>query len=193
MDGLRPSLDGSRVVRRLRAGSSQRNGTGSRPAPARTWTTFAPSAIGSYVRSTASSTRSLMARRPSASSKAARAGAAPPRHRSEALDRRCAGAPAASQSRGGLSPKGRGIAQGARRRRRSGPAHADTRARPRRSDLVLIPEQGRLRVEVRGELAAILRLSGAVNAKTPAGEPGLLVEQVKLVAGAGFEPAAFRL
>ena len=59
--------------------------------------------------------------------------------------------------------------------------------------IVLVPENGRLRVEVRGELAAILRLSGLTNQKAPAGGPGLLVEQVKLVAGAGFEPAAFRL
>ncbi len=59
--------------------------------------------------------------------------------------------------------------------------------------IVLIPQDGRLRVEVRGDLAAILQLSGTPNANTPAGEPGYLVEQVKLVAGAGFEPAAFRL
>ena len=50
--------------------------------------------------------------------------------------------------------------------------------------IVLIPEGGRLRVEVRGELAAILRLSGCANEKAPAGRPGLLVEQIKLVAGA---------
>ncbi len=59
--------------------------------------------------------------------------------------------------------------------------------------IVLIPERGRLRVEVRGELAAILRLSGSGNAKAPAGGPELLVEQIKMVAGAGFEPATFRL
>ena len=59
--------------------------------------------------------------------------------------------------------------------------------------IVLIPEGGRLRVEVRGELAAILRLSGARNAKAPAGGPELLVEQVKMVAGTGFEPVTFRL
>jgi hypothetical protein len=54
--------------------------------------------------------------------------------------------------------------------------------------IVLVPEDGRLRVEVRGELAAILRLSGCADEKAPAGEPGLLVEQIKMVAGAGFEP-----
>jgi site-specific DNA recombinase len=59
--------------------------------------------------------------------------------------------------------------------------------------IVLAPEDGRLRVEVRGELAAILRLSGPPNEKAPAGGPELLAEQIKLVAGAGFEPAAFRL
>jgi site-specific DNA recombinase len=59
--------------------------------------------------------------------------------------------------------------------------------------IVLIPENGRLRVEVRGELAAILRLSGCANEKAPAFGPELLAEQIKMVAGAGFEPAAFRL
>ena len=59
--------------------------------------------------------------------------------------------------------------------------------------IALVPEDGRLRVEVRGELAAILRLSGCANEKAPAQGPELLVEQIKMVAGAGFEPAAFRL
>ena len=59
--------------------------------------------------------------------------------------------------------------------------------------IALVPEDGRLRIEVRGELAAILRLSGLTNENAPAGGPGRLAEQVKLVAGAGFEPAAFRL
>jgi site-specific DNA recombinase len=59
--------------------------------------------------------------------------------------------------------------------------------------IVLIPEDGRLRIEVRGELAAILKLSRHANEKAPAGGPELLVEQIKMVAGAGFEPAAFRL
>ena len=57
----------------------------------------------------------------------------------------------------------------------------------------MTPENGRLMVEVRGELAAILRLSGLANEKAPAGGPELLAEQIKMVAGAGFEPAAFRL
>jgi site-specific DNA recombinase len=59
--------------------------------------------------------------------------------------------------------------------------------------IVLIPEDGRLRVEVRGELAAILQLSGCPNEKAPARGPELLVEQIKMVAGAGFEPAKSRL
>ena len=59
--------------------------------------------------------------------------------------------------------------------------------------IVLLPEDGKLHVEVRGELAAILRLSRPPNAKAPAGAPELLAEQIKMVAGAGFEPAAFRL
>jgi hypothetical protein len=50
--------------------------------------------------------------------------------------------------------------------------------------IVLLPEDGRLRVEVRGELAAILRLSGCANEKAPAGRPELLAEQIKVVAGA---------
>ena len=50
--------------------------------------------------------------------------------------------------------------------------------------IVLMPEDARLRVEVRGELAAILRLSGLANAKAPAGGPELLAEQIKMVAGA---------
>jgi hypothetical protein len=50
--------------------------------------------------------------------------------------------------------------------------------------IVLLPEDGRLRIEVRGELAAILRLSGCANEKAPAGRPELLAEQIKMVAGA---------
>ena len=50
--------------------------------------------------------------------------------------------------------------------------------------IVLRPADGRLRVEVRGELAAILRLSGLANEKAPAGGPELLAEQIKMVAGA---------
>jgi hypothetical protein len=52
-----------------------------------------------------------------------------------------------------------------------GPVEADTR-------------DGHLRIEVRGQLAAILRLSGLTNEKAPAGSPELLAEQIKLVPGA---------
>jgi site-specific DNA recombinase len=56
----------------------------------------------------------------------------------------------------------------------------------------LVPEDGRLRIELRGELAGILAIG------TDTREPGHLstaglCEQIKMVAGAGFEPAAFRL
>ena len=50
--------------------------------------------------------------------------------------------------------------------------------------IVLIPENGCLRVEVRGQLAAILQLSGLANEKAPARSPELLAEQIKMVAGA---------
>jgi site-specific DNA recombinase len=67
--------------------------------------------------------------------------------------------------------------------------------------IVLVPEAGRLRVEVRvevrGELAAILALSNA-GAGRRGGRPSEaemrdLALQVKLVAGRGFEPLTFRL
>ena len=48
-------------------------------------------------------------------------------------------------------------------------------------DIVLRPENGRLRVEVRGELAAILRLSG-LNEKGQ-GSSEHLAQQIKMVAG----------
>lgn len=51
--------------------------------------------------------------------------------------------------------------------------------------IVLTPEHGRLRVEVRGELAAILALAEGTKANAPAEAPGRLVQQIKLVAGAG--------
>ena len=60
----------------------------------------------------------------------------------------------------------------------------------------LTPENGALRVEIRGALAGILALSAA-NDKTARvstdGSASVLVEQVKMVAGARFERAAFRL
>jgi site-specific DNA recombinase len=59
--------------------------------------------------------------------------------------------------------------------------------------IVLVPEEGRLRVQVRGELAAILSLSSAPNTKGADISAGALSEQVKMVAGIGFEPMTFRL
>ncbi|WP_454819262.1 recombinase family protein [Labrys neptuniae] len=56
--------------------------------------------------------------------------------------------------------------------------------------IILTPEHGELQIDVRGDLAGILTL--ATQTKTPAAcATGL--SQVKMVAGAGFEPAAFRL
>jgi DNA invertase Pin-like site-specific DNA recombinase len=72
--------------------------------------------------------------------------------------------------------------QYALRQERSGPARELVRGLV--EAIVLLPETGRLRVEVRGELAAILRLSRASNEKAPAGGPELLAKQIKMVAGA---------
>ncbi len=60
----------------------------------------------------------------------------------------------------------------------------------------LVPEDGHLRVEIRGALAGILAL--ATNGKNHLrrggdGSVSVLVEQMKLVAGVGFEPTTFRL
>ena len=53
----------------------------------------------------------------------------------------------------------------------------------------LVPEDGELAIELVGELAGILALT---NEKSPRPfGPG--ARQLTLVAGAGFEPAAFRL
>ena len=59
--------------------------------------------------------------------------------------------------------------------------------------IVLVPEDGKLAVEVRGDLAAILALGQNADARREGRASGALLEQVKLVAGAGFEPATFRL
>ncbi len=56
--------------------------------------------------------------------------------------------------------------------------------------IVLTPENGELKVDVRGDLAGILRI--ATNAKTP-GAFASGVSQFELVAGTGFEPVTFRL
>jgi site-specific DNA recombinase len=60
--------------------------------------------------------------------------------------------------------------------------------------ITLVPAGGRLRIEVRGELAAIPRMAqGAEQARSAGGNADTLAVQIKMVAGAGFEPAAFRL
>ncbi len=51
-----------------------------------------------------------------------------------------------------------------------------------------------LRIEVRGELGAILSLaSGARTPKSASLVADALVKQIKMVAGIGFEPMTFRL
>jgi site-specific DNA recombinase len=58
------------------------------------------------------------------------------------------------------------------------------------AEVRLVPENGKLEIEIRGELAALLQLG---QRKSPRlGRPGAQA-QVTLVAGAGFEPATFRL
>jgi site-specific DNA recombinase len=60
--------------------------------------------------------------------------------------------------------------------------------------VVLTPEAGELRIDLQGDLAALLALGGLNAKNSAAGSSGVgLLEQVKLVAGAGFEPATFRL
>ncbi len=51
--------------------------------------------------------------------------------------------------------------------------------------------QGRLEIDLFGDLAGILTMAG--KKKGPLDESDPSVQQVKMVAGAGFEPAAFRL
>ncbi len=57
-------------------------------------------------------------------------------------------------------------------------------------EITLEPEEGRLRVQVRGELGAILRIADAALAS---GEAERKIRQIKMVAGTGFEPVTFRL
>nr|WP_278556491.1 recombinase family protein [Brucella anthropi] len=55
--------------------------------------------------------------------------------------------------------------------------------------IVLTPVDGKVEIDVQGDLAGILTIS--TQSKNPAA--GATGSQVKMVAGAGFEPAAFRL
>ena len=56
-------------------------------------------------------------------------------------------------------------------------------------EIILTPEAGELKIDVRGDLAGILAIS--LKTKTPAKMAG--VSQVEMVAGIGFEPMTFRL
>ena len=56
--------------------------------------------------------------------------------------------------------------------------------------IVLTPERGQLRIELRGNLAAMLTAAQKTS-RSP--ETGDLLVPVQLVAGAGFEPATFGL
>ncbi len=63
----------------------------------------------------------------------------------------------------------------------------------------LIPEDGKLRIQVRGELGAILELAEGARmsepgiGKRPGRVPEAFMVQVKMDAGTGFEPVTFRL
>jgi site-specific DNA recombinase len=59
-----------------------------------------------------------------------------------------------------------------------------------RHEIVLVPEGEELRIEIHGELAGMLVLWQ--QGKTP-GRSRASAEQMMVVAGAGFEPATFRL
>ncbi|GLH80052.1 MULTISPECIES: recombinase family protein [unclassified Bradyrhizobium] len=56
-------------------------------------------------------------------------------------------------------------------------------------EIILTPDAGELKIDVRGDLAGILAIS--LKTKTPATRTG--VSQVEMVAGIGFEPMTFRL
>ncbi|WP_336974624.1 recombinase family protein [Sphingobium aromaticiconvertens] len=69
-------------------------------------------------------------------------------------------------------------------------------------EIILVPEEGELKIDVRGDLAGILSI--ALERKKPASGAGFkrpmasgdcdhLKSQFEMVAGAGFEPATFRL
>jgi site-specific DNA recombinase len=56
--------------------------------------------------------------------------------------------------------------------------------------IVLIPDEGKLRIELRGNLAAMLAAAQQTKRSPQTGD---LLVPVQLVAGAGFEPATFGL
>ena len=57
--------------------------------------------------------------------------------------------------------------------------------------IILSPEESKLRVDLHGEIAAILTLAQA--GKNPARGLADRAEQLVMVAGTGFEPVTFRL
>ncbi len=57
--------------------------------------------------------------------------------------------------------------------------------------VVLTPVEGELRIDLHGELAGILSICD--GSKKPASSPKRRAEQIKMVAGGGFEPPTFRL
>ena len=59
--------------------------------------------------------------------------------------------------------------------------------------IVLVPDGGTLVVAVRGDLAAILALGQTQATRREGRVDADLLVQFKVVAGAGFEPATFRL
>ena len=56
--------------------------------------------------------------------------------------------------------------------------------------IILTPAEGKLEIELRGDLAGILAVSQAGRTKASSKEKAL---QIKMVAGVGFEPTTFRL
>ncbi len=60
-------------------------------------------------------------------------------------------------------------------------------------EIRLLPESGELRIEIKGELGGILSLCEASDTRKPGREGRAHAEQIKMVAGRGFEPLTFRL
>jgi hypothetical protein len=58
------------------------------------------------------------------------------------------------------------------------------------SDVRLVPENGRLEIELAGDLAGILALTSNSKKPVSVGDGPL---QLTLVAGKGYEPTTFRL
>ena len=56
--------------------------------------------------------------------------------------------------------------------------------------IVLTPEEGQLRIELRGNLAAMLTVAQQTKRSPETGDPFM---PVQMVAGAGLEPATFGL